>query len=102
MAGVVGSMRSTGLAFATDASGSNVLLASTPVGVYATWLGGTEGAWSRLGSWDEFPSVLAAGLHYDADADVLVAATMGRGVYRLARVREALEDTRRAREAGSC
>lgn len=62
------------------------LLVGTTRGVYATPVGqGVAPAWSRFGTCAQFPIVLTLGLTYDEKDDVLVAATMGRGVYMLSK-----------------
>ena len=41
-------------------------------------------------------------MHYHAESDTLLVATMGRGAYRLTNVKETLENVRRERESGTC
>jgi hypothetical protein len=48
----------------------------------------------RFGGCDEFPIVLNAGLSYEPYSDTLVAATFGRGIYRLDNAKEALLNVR--------
>ena len=71
--------------------GTTALLVGTAHGVFASFL--STGAapssrpvvrnteWARLGSCDQLPLVMVAGLSHEPKDDTLLAATMGRGVY---------------------
>ena len=74
--GAIGQIRPSALLFVPVSDGV-ALLAGASNGVYVQ----KKKSWTRLGACSELPQVLVAGLSYEADGDVVVAATMGRGVY---------------------
>jgi hypothetical protein len=111
--GVAGKTRAGGLLL-VDLLENNerALLASTSNGVVVLFAGITsqtaaaaaagttgtsasvENGWVRFGGCDEFPIVLNAGLSYEPYSDTLVAATFGRGIYRLDNAKQALLNVR--------
>ena len=59
---------------------ATMLLVGTATGVFVTFLRRSKGAgpaeWSRLGSCDQLPLVMVAGLSHEPKDDTLIAATM--------------------------
>ena len=95
--GVVGKVRAGGLLLVDLlANQQHALLASTSNGVMVTYVGaGAASAsgpatWTRFGTCAEFPIVMNAALSYEHYSDTLVAATFGRGVYRLKNAKQSL------------
>jgi hypothetical protein len=80
--GTIGQIRPSALLLLPTPRGT-VLLVGTVSGVFIKGITNPGGVWSRLGSCDELPLVLVAGLSYEPKDDTLVAATMGRGIYVL-------------------
>ena len=64
--------------------GDTLVLVGTVSGVYASSQK-SAGAWKRLGGCADLPLVLVGGLSYEATSDTVVAATMGRGVFKMAK-----------------
>lgn len=65
---------------------TTALLVGTATGVFVTFLPQPTSAarttkWVRLGSCDQLPLVMVAGLSHEPKDDTLIAATMGRGAY---------------------
>lgn len=81
--------------------GASALLTGTVNGAFLSWTDNI-GSWSRLGTCDDLPLVLVAGLSYEPYSDVLIASTFGRGVYVLKKAKEALAKARAQQDAGSC
>ena len=79
------------IAYVPDA-GNDALVVGTSSGVFDAHvlglLGGIVSAWSQFGA--NLPSVIVSELQYDAQDNVLVAATMGRGAWLVNNVTEAL------------
>ena len=107
--GVVGKVRAGGLLLVDLlANQQHALLASTSNGVMVTYVGtantsatatrnksvsaaaAASSGWTRFGTCAEFPIVLNAALSYEHYSDTLVAATFGRGVYRLKNAKQSL------------
>ena len=85
-------------------SGDNAtaLLVGTVSGVYISWLEPARRAqWTRLGSCADLPLVLTMGITYEHFSDSVVAATMGRGVYRLPNASSALLRSRLEQSPGA-
>ena len=85
---------------------TTALLVGTATGVFVTFLRRSKGAgpaeWSRLGSCDQLPLVMVAGLSHEPKDDTLIAATMGRGAYvvrgAVAEMESMLDRRERARD----
>ena len=82
--GAIGQIRPSALLFVPVSDGLALLVGASN-GVYVQ----KKKSWTRLGACSELPQVLVAGLSYEAD--VLVAATMGRGVYVMHNVSSVLD-----------
>lgn len=82
--GAIGQIRPSALLFVPVSDGVALLVGASN-GVYVQ----KKKSWTRLGACAELPQVLVAGLSYEAD--VLVAATMGRGVYVMHNVSSVLD-----------
>ena len=94
----IGMMRPSALLLLPiKAKGPTALIVGVATGVYVTTIMKSAPAtaatqtWTRLGSCDQLPLVLVAGLSYEPADDTLVAATMGRGVYVVNGVTKAME-----------
>ncbi len=86
--GNLSSMASRFLSISYVASAAlDALVVGTNRGVFAS-LAGSFGTWVQLGS--DLPTVLTYDMDYDATDDILVAGTMGRGVWTLPNVTELL------------
>ena len=84
-------------------SDSTALLVGTVSGVFVSWLDAPRrGKWSRLGTCADLPLVLTMGLSYEHFSDTILAATMGRGVYRLPNASSALLQSRSEQSGGGC
>jgi hypothetical protein len=98
--GVVGKVRAGGLLLVDlVANNDTALLVSTSNGVMVTYMSSGAGAWNRFGGCTEFPIVLNAAISYEHYSDTLVAATFGRGVYRLHNAKAALLHVRQCVDA---
>jgi len=71
------------------------LLVSTATGVFVSYTDDI-GSWKRLGSCREFPLVVNSGLSYEPYSDTILAASFGRGVFKLSKATEALKPRRLA------
>ena len=90
--GTIGQWRPSALLLLPlPAKGTTALLVGTINGVFARSATAADGEWSRLGSCDELPLVMVAGLSHEPKDDTLVVATMGRGVYVVHGATRALE-----------
>jgi hypothetical protein len=95
--GVHGKTRAGGLLWVDLAeNNARALLVSTTNGVMVNFVGTgvnqtvEAGGWIRFGACSDFPIVLNSAVSYEHYSDTLVAATMGRGVYRLKNAKSAL------------
>eukprot|EP01002_Notosolenus_urceolatus_P013843 NODE_482_length_2047_cov_14.357357_g382_i0.p1 GENE.NODE_482_length_2047_cov_14.357357_g382_i0~~NODE_482_length_2047_cov_14.357357_g382_i0.p1 ORF type:complete len:437 (-),score=156.64 NODE_482_length_2047_cov_14.357357_g382_i0:737-2023(-) len=81
------------------------IVVGTVSGVYVAWLheildGSVE--WYRLGTCKDFPLVIAKDIRYEPYADVLVIATLGRGVWTLRDAKANLLKSWEAARSGVC
>eukprot|EP00457_Paulinella_chromatophora_P000932 gb/GEZN01000934.1/.p1 GENE.gb/GEZN01000934.1/~~gb/GEZN01000934.1/.p1 ORF type:complete len:1047 (+),score=67.81 gb/GEZN01000934.1/:26-3142(+) len=79
----------------------HALLVGTVNGAYISWTD-NPGKWTRVATFRELPRVLVYSISYEPYSDTLLAATLGRGVYRLANAKQALWKSRSQQLNNDC
>jgi len=89
------SARPMGLLLVPMTPGNHAVVVGAINGVYVSFIGGVKpkpGEWQRLGTVAQLPRVLGMGLSLEGYSDTLIAATFGRGVYKLAEATSVIAD----------